>query len=165
MEQSTGGPFVDVLDLERQIEAEVRNLPSIRGQHPINCAPPGVSVPTQPMPDAGAIPKYVKHSAGATEIGKLSAEAVVREYEAAAKAIEEMGAELVARVKQCEAITHDALSATQEMKETAKRYREEAKRVFLQIENCSLMTAEVRKTCTELKKRIAAPTTARRASL
>jgi hypothetical protein len=40
---------------------------------------------------------------------------------------------------------------------TAKRYREEAKRVFLQIENCSLVTAEVRKTCTELKEKIAVP--------
>ena len=35
--------------------------------------------------------------------------------------------------------------------------REEAKRVFTQIENCSLLTAEVRKTCVELKERIAAP--------
>jgi hypothetical protein len=46
------------------------------------------------------------------------------------------------------------------MKETAARYREEAKRIFLQIENCTLMTSEVRKTCTELKERIAAPATA-----
>ena len=94
---------------------------------------------------------------GATEIGKLSAEAVVREYEAAAKEIEAMGAELVGLVKQCETNTRDALAVTEELKETAGRYREEAKRVFLQIENCSLVAAEVRKTCTELKEKIAAP--------
>jgi hypothetical protein len=46
------------------------------------------------------------------------------------------------------------------MKETATRYRAEAKRIFLQIEDCSLMTAEVRKTCNELKEKIAAPATA-----
>ncbi|MGA7999397.1 MAG: hypothetical protein WCA28_31410, partial [Bradyrhizobium sp.] len=40
---------------------------------------------------------------------------------------------------------------------TAGRYREEAKRVFLQIENCSLVATEVRKTCTELKEKIAMP--------
>jgi hypothetical protein len=40
---------------------------------------------------------------------------------------------------------------------TAARYRAEAKRIFLQIENCTLMTAEVRKTCTELKEKIATP--------
>ena len=123
-------------------------------QPPDPVAPPTVRAP------AIAMPEYVEHHEGATEIGKLSAEAVVREYEAAAKDIEAMGAELIERVKQCEAMTRDALAATQVMKETAKRYREEAKRIFIQIEDCSLMTAEVRKTCTELKERIAAPTTA-----
>jgi len=124
-------------DIEREIAAEVRN------------SPPRVGAPTMAMPD------YVEHSDGATEIGKLSAEAVVREYEAAAKEIEAMGAELIDLVKRCEAMTRDALAATEELKETAGRYREEAKRVFLHIENCSLVTAEVRKTCTELKEKIA----------
>src|SRR4029079_1994845 len=127
----------------------------------------------EPRPDKGApgmlhaqssktlsMPEYVQHRAGATEIGKLSAEGVVREYEAAAKDIEAMGAELIQRVKQCETMTRDALAVTEEMKETAARYREQAKRIFLQIEECSLITAEVRKTCTELKDRIAAPPTA-----
>ena len=54
-------------------------------------------------------------------------------------------------------MTKDALAVTEEMKETAARYREEAKRIFLQIENCTRMTAEVRKTCIELKEKIAAP--------
>jgi hypothetical protein len=69
-----------------------------------------------------------------------------------------MGAELIERVKQCENMTRDALAVTEEMKETAARYREEAKRVFLEIESCSEVTAEVRKTCTALKERIASPT-------
>ncbi|WP_249133808.1 MULTISPECIES: hypothetical protein [unclassified Bradyrhizobium] len=103
------------------------------------------------------MPDYVEHREGATEIGKLTAEAIVREYEAAAKDIESMGAELIERVKQCEAMTRDALAVTLEMRETAARYREEAKRIFVQIEDCSLMTAEVRRTCTELKDRIATP--------
>jgi chromatin segregation and condensation protein Rec8/ScpA/Scc1 (kleisin family) len=145
---------VDVTDLEQEIEAEFRNRPPVREQRPVNFAPPRVRAPALSMPD------YVEHREGATEIGKLSAEAVVREYEAAAKDIEAMGAELIERVKQCEAMTRDALAVTEEMKETAARYREEAKRIFLQIENCTLMTAEVRKTCTELKEKIAAPATA-----
>jgi hypothetical protein len=105
------------------------------------------------------MPDYVEHRDGATEIGKLSAEAVVREYEAAAKEIEAMGAELIERVTQCEAMARDAFAVTEELKEIAERYREEAKRVFVQIENCSLVTAEVRKTCTELKEKIAVPAT------
>jgi hypothetical protein len=153
MVKSTAGQVFNIADLEKEIEAEVRNSPPMRGERSLDFAPPRVRAPTI------AIPDYVEHREGATEIGKLSAEAVVREYEAAAKEIEGMGAELIERVKQCEAMTSDALAAIEEMKETASRYREEAKRVFLQIENCTLMTAEVRKTCTELKEKIAAPAT------
>jgi hypothetical protein len=140
-------------DMEREIEAEVRNRPPPHEPRPVNYAPPRVSAPALAMPD------YVEHRDGATEIGKLSAEAVVREYEAAAKDIEAMGAELIERAKQCEAVTRDALAVTEELKETAERYREEAKRVFVQIESCSLATAEVRKTCAELKEKLAASAT------
>ena len=153
MVQSTAGRVSSVIDLEREIEAEFRNRPRVHEPHHDNFAPPKVSAPTLSMPD------YVEHREGATEIGKLTAEAIVREYEAAAKDIEAMGAELIERVKQCEAMTRDALAVTQEMKETAMRYREEAKRIFVQIEDCSQMTAEVRKTCTELKEKIATPAT------
>ena len=153
MVQSRVERVVGVTDLEQEIEAEFRNRPPVREQRPVNFAPPRVRAPALSMPD------YVEHREGATEIGKLSAEAVVREYEAAAKDIEAMGAELVERVKHCEAMTRDAFAATEEMKEIAARYRAEAKRIFLQIEDCSLMTAEVRKTCAELKERIAAPAT------
>ena len=149
MVQSTIGRVLT--DMEREIEAEVRNRPPAHEPRPF--APPKVGSPAIAMPD------YVEHRDGATEIGKLSAEGVVREYEAAAKEIEAMGAELVERVKQCEAMTRDALEVTEELKETAERYREEAKRVFVQIENCSLVTAEVRKTCTELKEKIAVSAT------
>jgi hypothetical protein len=137
-------------DLEREIEAEVRKMPPTREPRPVNLTP---GAPTLAMPD------YVEHREGTTEIGKLTAEAIVREYESAAKDIEAMGAELIERVKQCEAMTRDASAVTEEMKETAARYRAEAKRIFLQIEDCSLMTAEVRKTCAELKEKIAAPAT------
>ena len=141
---------MNVIDLEREIEAEVRNRPPVHDPRTDNLAPPRGRAPTLSIPD------YVEHREGATEIGKLTAEAVVREYEAAAKDIEAMGAELIERVKQCEAMTRDALAVTEEMKETAARYRAEAKRIFLQIEDCSLMTSEVRSVCETLKKKIAA---------
>ena len=78
-------------------------------------------------------------------------------YEAAAKEIESMGAELLERVKQCETLTRDALGVIDELKDTAKRYREEAKRVFDHIESCSRVVAQVRTTCIELKEKIAVP--------
>jgi len=66
-----------------------------------------------------------------------------------------MGVELLDRVKQCETMTRDALAVTAELKQVAARYREEAKLVFDHIESCSLVVAEARKTCTDLKDKIA----------
>ena len=76
MAQSTKPPIFDAIDLEREIEEEFRKQE--RETQPSDFAPPSVRAPDMAMPD------YVEHRDGATEIGKLSAEAVVREYEAAA---------------------------------------------------------------------------------
>jgi hypothetical protein len=140
-------------DVEGAIEAELRKRPPVQEPRAANVVPPSVSAPALGMPD------YVEHREGVTEIGKLSAEAVVHEYEAAAKEIETMGGELVERVRQCEAMTRDALAVTEELKEIASRYREEAKHIFAEIENCSQATAEVRKACTELREKLAVPAT------
>jgi hypothetical protein len=142
-------------DMEREIEAELRNRPPVHEPRPLNIAPPIASGPDLTIPD------YVEHRHGVTEIGKLSAEAIVREYEAASKEIEAVRAELIERVGQCEAMTREALAVTGELTNIAERYREEAKLVFIQIENCSKLTAEVRKTCTELKEKIAVSPTDR----
>ena len=154
MDESTAAHLTNGIDLEGEIKAEFVKAASVRELRPPNSAPITARAPSVAMPE------YVQHREGATEVGKLSAEAIVGEYEAAAKEIEGMGAELIERVRQCETMAQDALAVTKEMKDTAARYREHAKRVFLQIEECSLMTAEVRKTCTELKEKIAAPPTA-----
>jgi hypothetical protein len=140
-----------LLDLEREIEEEFRKLPPHRDSFPNEFAPPSVRAPDLGMPD------YVEHNDGVTEIGRLSAEAVVREYEAAAKDIEALGVVLVQHVKKCEDMTREALAVTEELKETAARYREEAKRVFLQIENCSMVTSEVRKMAEAMKDKIRSP--------
>jgi len=141
------------VDIEREIRSELQNRKVSHDQSP-SIALPAVDAAEPAMPD------YVEHRDGATEIGKLSAEAVLREYEATAKEIESMGLELVERVKQCEAMTRDTLEVTVELKDIARRYREEAKRAFEHIESCSLMVAEARRTCNELKDKIAAPISA-----
>jgi phosphoglycolate phosphatase-like HAD superfamily hydrolase len=143
----TGLPHIDI---ERDIRSEVRSRQALHDLHTPRTSP------TVDAPDL-AMPDYVAHRDGATEIGKLSAEAVLREYEATAKEIESMGVELVERVKQCETMTRDALAVTADLKEIAARYREEARRAFEHIETCSLMVAEARKTCTELKDKLAVP--------
>jgi len=151
MAQTTKPPIFDTVDLEREIEEEFRKRPQERESLPSDFAPLSVRAPDMAMPD------YVEHRDGATEIGRLSAEAVVREYEAAAKDIEALGLELVENVKLCEAMNRDSLVVIEELKETAERYRKEARRVFLQIENYSLVMSEVRKTCAEMREKIATP--------
>lgn len=113
-------------------------LPSIR-------AP---SVQTEPMPD------YVEHQQGVTRVGALSAEAVVRDYEAAAKEIEAMGAELINAAQKCEAMTAEVHNAIAYMRDTAAAYREEAKKIFKRIEDCAMFTEDVRKACETVKRKI-----------
>jgi L-rhamnose isomerase len=100
------------------------------------------------------LPDYVEHQEGVSRAGALSAEAVVRDYEAAAKEIEAMGAELIGAAKKCEAMTAEVHNAIAYMRETATAYREEAKKIFKRIEDCALFTQDVRKTCEDVKRRM-----------
>src|SRR3954468_16364059 len=117
------------LDLAKLEEDVVASVPALRGP------------PSAPMPD------YVEHQYGVSRVGALSAEAVVRDYEAAAKEIEAMGAELVGAAQRCEAMTEEVHDAIAYMRDTAAAYREEAKQIFRRIEDCAVLTQAVRKTC------------------
>jgi hypothetical protein len=101
-----------------------------------------------------ALPDYVEHQHGVSRVGALSAEAVVRDYEAAAREIESMGAELIDAAKKCEAMTAEVHTAIAYMRDTAAAYREEAKKIFKRIEDCAVFTQDVRKTCEEVKRRM-----------
>ena len=106
------------------------------------------------------MPDYVEHQEGVSRVGALSAEAVVRDYEAAAKEIESMGAELIDAAKRCEAMTAEVHNAIAYMRDTASAYREEAKKIFKRIEDCAMFTQDVRKTCEDVKRRMAEGTPA-----
>jgi len=149
----TRSPLLDADDLEVEIGDIInrtRRGPVLREVSESHDRP----LPKGPMPD------YVEHKEGVNQVGKLTAEAVVREYDAAVKEIEALGAELTAAAKKCEAMVAGVHSMVNEIKELAANYREEGKRYFLQIEECSLTTSEVRTVCEALKKKIAARTIA-----
>ena len=143
----TNSPLLDADDIEGEIGNLIYNARrSALGRQPRPDEPP---LADSPMPD------YVEHKEGVNQVGKLSAEAVVREYDAAVKEIEALGLELTDAAKKCEAMVAGVHAMVKEIKELAANYREEGKRYFLQIEDCSLMTSEVRTVCETLKKRIA----------
>lgn len=101
-----------------------------------------------------ALPDYVEHQNGVTRVGELTAEAVVRDYETAAKEIESMGAELIDAAKKCEAMTAEVHNAIAYMRDTAAAYREEARKIFKRIEDCAMFTEDVRKTCESVKRKM-----------
>src|SRR5882724_12078271 len=76
------------------------------------------------------VPDYVSHRDDVSEIGKLSAEAIVKEYEETAKEIETMGEVVREMVKRCEQLTTSASDMLKDIKATAARYRKEGKRMF-----------------------------------
>ena len=112
------------------------------------------SLPIKPPVHSEQMPDYVEHLEGVSRVGALTAEAVVRDYESAAKEIEAMGAELISAAKQCEAMTADVHNAIAFMRDTAEAYRQEGKKIFKRIEECALFTEDVRKTCETVKRRM-----------
>ena len=133
IEQSRKFAPLDLAKLEADVaSAPPSQLPSIR-------APSVQSGSIQ----SGSMPDYVEHQDGVPRVGALSAEAVVRDYEAAAKEIEAMGAELISAARKCEAMTAEVHNAIAYMRDTAAAYREEAKKIFKRIEDCSLLTEDV----------------------
>jgi hypothetical protein len=139
------------------IERDIGDL--IQISHPALASIHIVPNDDHPLPK-GPMPDYVEHKEGVNRVGKLTAEAVVREYDAAVKEIEALGAELIEAAKRCEATVAGVHSVVNEIKELAANYRDQGKRYFLQIEECSLTTSEVRTVCEALKKKIAARTIA-----
>jgi hypothetical protein len=137
----------DINDVEHniveQLEKDIATLTPSAGDQPSSYAPPAKRPVT--------LPEYVTHLDGVTEIGKLSAEAVIREYEAAAREIEAMGQEIASRH---EAITASVTGMLEDVRATAAHFRKEAKRIFHDIESCSVITEEVRTTCDALKKKM-----------
>src|SRR5271169_555144 len=120
----------------------------------VTAAFPALPIRGAPLVHSEPLPDYVEHREGVSRVGALTAEAVVRDYEAAAKEIEAMGAELVSAAKKCEAMTADVHNTIAFMRDTAAAYREEAKRIFKRIEECALFTEDVRKTCETVKRRM-----------
>jgi hypothetical protein len=131
------------------LEGEVREV--VRQGHPyvqsLDFTPRTMSEPP--------VPEYVSHREDVSEIAKLSAEAIVREYEETAKEIEAMGDVVRDMVQRCEQLTSSASAMLGDIKATAARYRDEGKRMFTEIESCSSATDEVRRLCEAFRDKLA----------
>jgi hypothetical protein len=133
-----------------RLEGEVRD--AVQQSHPhiqtLDFTPRTALVPR--------VPDYVSHREDVSEIGKLSAEAIVKEYEETAKEIETMGNVVREMVQRCEQLTASASAMLADIRATAARYRKEGKRMFTEIESCSSATDEVRRLCETFRDKLAA---------
>lgn len=150
VQHAAAGPFdarpFDVSQIEGDIGEAVHQRPHIQ------------AVETAPRQAKPQLPDYVSHRDDVSEIGRLSAEAVAREYEVTAKEIEAMGEVVRDMVQRCEQLTTAASSMLKDIRTTATRYRQEGKRIFDEIESCSSATDEVRKLCDAFRDKIATKT-------
>src|SRR6266481_8979548 len=148
IEQVHGATTLNLAKLEADVAAVLPGRASL------------TSIREAPSVQSASMPHYVEHQDGVSRVGALTAEAVVRDYEAAAREIEAMGAELINAAKKCEAMTAEVHNAIAFMRDTAASYREEAKKIFKRIEECAIFTEHVRKTCETVKRRIESNDTA-----
>jgi hypothetical protein len=147
---TTNGKVLELVDVEHDIAKALANSPPPRDHRRVDFAP-AMRAQTPPMPP------YVEHHADVDQIGKLTAEAVISQYEGAVKALEAMGTTLIDCVNRAEKMAAGCKDAITYVKDTAQKYREEAKLIFDRIEQASVMTAEVRSVCDEMRKKIEHP--------
>ena len=132
-----------------RLEGEVRD--AVQQSHPHVQA-----LDFRPQTALPRVPDYVSHREDVSEIGKLSAEAIVKEYEETAREIETMGNVVREMVQRCEQLTESASAMLADIRATAARYRKEGKRMFTEIESCSSATDEVRRLCETFRDKLAA---------
>lgn len=100
------------------------------------------------------IPSYVTHVEGATRAGMLSAAAVVAEYEATAREIEALGADLKKMEEHAQAAANTLGEALEQLRSAAAGYRTEAAAVFRQIEEMTAKASEARTMAMEMQAKV-----------
>jgi hypothetical protein len=88
------------------------------------------------------------------DLGRMSAEAVLAQYEAAAKAVEEMGSHIKDRVSALDESLRETDRDLKLIAEAAAAIRDKGKRVQLQIEEVSSLSRDIRDACTEFKRKM-----------
>lgn len=102
------------------------------------------------------LPKPVLMPAPTTtpDIGRMSAEAVLAQYEVAAKSVEEMGHDVKDRIAKLEAALAECDKDMKIINECAQMIRDKGKMVQAQIEEASALSHDIREACVEFKRKV-----------
>lgn len=120
----------------------------------------------KPAPVLEPMPDYVEPREGVPPVGALSAEALVKDYEKTAKGIEAMAVELQEASQRAAkeladlnahyaTVAAEVQSVVEHVKQTATVYRDEAKGVFVRIEDITIRMKEVRELSEAMRERLA----------
>jgi ABC-type phosphate transport system auxiliary subunit len=117
--------MVNIIQLEQELND--RRIPTVNIDQPVNAA---------------------------DQIGRITGEAISAAHEAAAIALAELGKELAERIRQIDALKMDADLALKDCLDVAQHYREAGQEASREIALTTKLTAEVRETCTAIRKKI-----------
>src|SRR5258708_19601695 len=137
-QSTTNGNILELASVEQDIALALTKSPPSRDQHAIGFPPPKVQTSSPPMPP------YVEHHADVDQIGKLSAEAVIAQYEGAVKALEDMGTTLIDCLKRAEKMAAGCKDAINYVHDTPQKSPEEATLLFPRIHHPSMLPAALR---------------------
>lgn len=97
------------------------------------------------------LPSYADHRPDINDVGKVSAAFIASQCEQTAKAIEEMGEELIEAAKRAEAMADDVRHAVDEVRAAATRVRDQNKLFFERIEAVSVIAEKIKAQCAGFK--------------
>ena len=100
--------------------------------------------------DESAMPKPELIAPPQSRVGKLTAEAMKKEYESASEAIENLGDMLLSLKARMDKETEAIMEMIDGVNALAKRYREEGARISATVDDCSKQTQRVREICADL---------------
>lgn len=91
------------------------------------------------------LPPYINHAEGVNQIGKLTAAAVIRDFEETAKGFNAMGDEVKRVAECCERYLSELQALVEHTNQVAKLARERGSEIFRWLEQSALTTEQVRK--------------------
>jgi len=101
------------------------------------------------------LPDYVQHADNVDPVGRLTAEAIVKQHEETARAMEQMGEGIKEWSAHLERLLQMNDAALKHVERTVQAVRDEAKRQFERVEQHSNLSTEVREKCDEMVKKLA----------
>jgi predicted ribosome quality control (RQC) complex YloA/Tae2 family protein len=102
-------------------------------------------------------PPTVEPATQSNDIGRLSAEAVQSQYEAAAKAVEDMGLAVQDRIKKLENALRECDRDMKLLGEVAHTIRDKGNLVYAQIEETSSVSKDLRTTAEAFRTNVTQP--------